>query len=233
VLARIAARRTVAVLAGLLLVLVPTLFSLFPEWQGWSAAVRVAVLLVWVLAAVLVVTATTHQSEQVDKLLEGPQGRRERQRMLAGARLLRALLSAEQTGLPEPYEFRVFLPSEDGERLLPSFESGGLEESEGWEAGQGATGYAWSRDAYVTVSGDAVSDGTYGLTQDQQRRYANLEVVAAAPVHNARNRVIAVLSVSSTNDDGRLTGPEGTDLHLELAEIVARVLIDVLGVSRE
>ena len=32
------------------------------------------------------------------------------------------------------------------------------------------------------VRGAAVSDGTYGLTSAQQKRYSHLQVVAAAPV---------------------------------------------------
>jgi len=60
-----------------------------------------------------------------------------------------------------------------------------------------------------------------------------LEVVAAAPVLNARVEPIAVLSVSSKEDDGFLFGGEGPARHADLAEVVARVLIDVFVISRD
>lgn len=230
---KLATNRRAAVLAGLLLVLVPTLFSLFPEWQDWAVGVRVAVLLVWVGSAVLVVTATTRQSEQVEDLVGEPSDHREVQREAAGRRLIRALLGGRPTTMPDSYEFRLFLPNEEG-TLMPSFESSeGIEPSEGWAPGRGATGTAWERNSYVVVAGENVSDATYGLTPEQQQRYRSLQVVASAPVQNARGRAIGVLSVSSINDDGRLRSPEGLAEHVELAQVVARILIDIVQLDSD
>ena len=38
--------RTVAVIAGLTLVLVPTLFTVFPKWARWADLVRILVILI-------------------------------------------------------------------------------------------------------------------------------------------------------------------------------------------
>jgi hypothetical protein len=78
-----------------------------------------------------------------------------------------------------------------------------------------------------------VFDETYGLTPEQQERYRDLQVVAAAPMLNARVEPIAVLSVSSDIDDGFLFEEDGQLLHEQLAEVVARVLIDIFGIGND
>ena len=76
--------------------------------------------------------------------------------------------------------------------------------------------------------GEEVSDDTYGLTPAQQHRARNLAVVAAMPVTNAHDQVIAVLSGSSVDADSPLATAEGFDAHLLMAQQVARVLVDLL-----
>jgi hypothetical protein len=218
--------------AGLGLVLVPTLFSVFPEWAGWGDLLRVLILLGWLLVALFVVAGSARQSAQLEELMGTPLQRRSNQRILAAESLLASLL-IEGTGLPDHYEFRVFAYDEESNRLLPVWEPAGARRLEGWRPGRGATGAAWDLKEYVQVRGDAVSDGTYGLTQAQQRRYAKLEVVAAMPIRNARTEVIGVLTGSSQKDDGRLTSPNGQQRHRELCEIVARVLVDILEEARD
>lgn len=78
------------------------------------------------------------------------------------------------------------------------------------------------------MTDEKVSDSTFGLTEEQQQRYRPLKIVASAPVPNARGQAIGVLSVSSDEDQDALLSPHGRTLHLELAEVVARVLIDIL-----
>lgn len=50
---------------------------------------------------------------------------------------------------------------------------------------------------------------------------------------NARVQPIAVLSVSSSHDDGFLFEDEGPLRHADLAEVVARVLIDIFAIGRD
>jgi hypothetical protein len=233
VLRRFLSRRETAVIAGLLLVLVPTLFSVFVEWTRWADGIRVAVVAGWLLAATLVVTATARQSEHVEELVGTPLARRKRDREVAARRLIRTLLGPGATRFPDHYELRLFLPTGPEERLMPSYERGEIDESDGWASGQGATGLAWSRNAYIRVEGRRVTDKAFGLTGDQVARYGALKVVAAEPVRNSRGRPIGVLSVSSKTNDGFLMSHDGLVEHIELAEVLARVLIDVLRVARD
>jgi hypothetical protein len=71
------ARRITPVVAGLTIVLVPTLFAVFPEWARWSWILRALVLLVWVLAAAVVVYQGTRQSERIEDLLRPGRRRRD------------------------------------------------------------------------------------------------------------------------------------------------------------
>jgi hypothetical protein len=89
-------------------------------------------------------------------------------------------------------------------------------------------GEAWLSGEYVLVRGAEVSDDTYGLTPDQQHRARNLAVVAAMPVTNARDEVIAVLAGSSVDPGSGLGTAEGFDAHLLAAQEVGRLLVDLL-----
>jgi hypothetical protein len=225
--------RTVAVIAGLTLVLVPTLFAVFPEWARWANFVRVLVILIWLCAAAIVVLTGAQQSERVEDLLRPGRRRRDLARSAAGQRILRALLVPEAVGFPADCEFRLFLPDPSGKRLLPDYESTGSTPSEGWEVGQGATGMAFSSGSMIRVRGAAVWDATYGLTSEQQERYRNLRAVVATPVLNARVVPIGVLAVSTSSEDPFILGDTAAETLRELAEVVARVLIDIFRASRD
>jgi hypothetical protein len=227
---RILTSRLATILAAIFLVLVPTLFSVFTEWTEWDALPRVVIVVAWFSAAAFAAVSTARQSEHVEALVGEPLTRQEKEREAAGGRLIRALLNPEETGFPGHYVFRVFVMDETSGRLLPAFESEGIDvASQGWAPGQGATGLAWSSNNRVLIHGEAVSDATHGLSPEQRERYEHLQVVAAMPIRTARDRVIGVLSVSSETDDGFLELPEAILAHLELSEIVARILIDILG----
>ena len=55
----------------------------------------------------------------------------------------------------------------------------------------------------------------------------DLAVVAAMPVTNAHDEVIAVISGSSVDVDSAVASAEGFDAHLLMAQQVARVLVDL------
>lgn len=153
---------------------------------------------------------------------------------LADARWLVANAAIEQllhppSGPLAGSEFRLFLYDEERHRLLPALDPDRDPElSEGWAIGQGVTGEAWRREAYVIATGAECSDDTFGLNADQQERYRDLVVVAAAPVVNAKGRMLAVLSGSSRDVGSRVGTPEGFDAHVVLAAAVARILVDLL-----
>jgi thiamine pyrophosphate-dependent acetolactate synthase large subunit-like protein len=92
----------------------------------------------------------------------------------------------------------------------------------------GAVGEAWASAEYVLVRGPEVSDDTYGLTPAQQRRARDLAVVAAMPVTNASDEVIAVVGGSSVDPRSGLATGDGFDALLLMAQEVARVLVDLL-----
>lgn len=121
----------------------------------------------------------------------------------------------------------LYLFDQQRQLLLPAFE-GHPSPSQGWKPGAGAVGEAWLSGEYVLVRGEEVSDDTYGLTPAQKHRVRNLAVVAAMPVTNAHDEVIAVVSGSSVDADSALATAEGFDAHLLMAQQVARVLVDLL-----
>ncbi len=123
---------------------------------------------------------------------------------------------------------RLYLYDADTDSLDPVQLPGEDTVADSWPVGRGAVGTAYARGEYVLVEGPATSDATYGLTPEQQARYRDLQAVAAMPVTNAANDVIAVLSVASSAADHRISTPEGFDEQLLLSELVARVLIDIL-----
>lgn len=225
--------RTVALVAGLTLLMVPTLFAVFPAWTQWADLIRVGVIAIWLGAAVIVVLTGTQQSERIEDLLRPGGKRRDLTRKVAGQRILRALLVPEAAGFPDDCEFRLFLPDASGQRLLPDYESTGSTQSEGWEVGKGATGKAFSRASMVRVHGPAVADSTHGLTPEQQKRYRNLKAVIATPVLNARMVPIGVLAVSTKGNESFLLGDAAAEAMRELAEVVARVLVDIFRASSD
>lgn len=230
---RRATDRGSAIAAGVTIVLVPTVFALFPEWAKSAAIIRVGVLLIWIAAATVVVIAGVQQSEHIEELLTPGRRRRDNARHVAGQRILRALLVPEAAGFPAHCEFRVFLPNRGGDRLLPEYESPGSSPSEGWEPGKGAVGAAFASASLVRVHGAAVWDGTYGLTPAQQEKNRGLAAVVAMPLLNARVLAVGVLAVSTTVEDPFIVSDPAAEMIRELAEVVARVLIDVFRVSRD
>lgn len=148
-------------------------------------------------------------------------------RLVLASEVLSRLLAPERGPLADAL-FHLYLYDEQRELLLPAFE-GRPSPSRGWKIGVGAVGEAWATGEYVLVQGSEVSDDTYGLTPSQQRRARDLAVVAAMPVTNASDDVIAVLAGSSVEVDSGLGSAGGFDAQLLLAQEVARVLVDLLG----
>lgn len=147
-------------------------------------------------------------------------------RLVVASELLERMLAPDHGPLAGDL-FHLYLYDEERTLLLPAFE-GRPSFRRGWRVGRGAVGEAWVSGRYVLARGREVSDDTYGLTPDQQRRYRELEVVAAMPVTNAGGEVMAVLAGSSPDPDSALGSAEGFDAQLLMAQEVARVLVDLL-----
>lgn len=234
-IARRLARRSSAISAGLLIVLVPTLFAVFPHWGSWPVGVRVAIIAVWLAAAVVVVYASTRQSEAVEELVDATRERASESRLATGRYVLDLVLRPGAGGFANHYEFRLYAPDPDRPvvSLREEFSSTGALTDERWAPSQGAVGAAWSSASLIRDRGPRVSDATYGLTAEQQQLYRHLAVVAAAPVLDAAGRPIAVLSVASNDDDGYLFERDGAAALARLADVVARVLIDLIAPARQ
>jgi len=147
-------------------------------------------------------------------------------RLILASDTLGRLLAPEHGPLAG-VQLHLYLFDEERDLLLPVFE-GPSHPSRGWKVGTGAVGEAWATAKYVLVQGEQVSDDTYGLTPYQQRHARDLAVVAAMPVANASEEVVAVLAGSSVDPESPLATPQGFDAHLLLAQEVARVLVDLL-----
>lgn len=218
--------RWAALLFGISLVAVPALFDMFPEWTGISIWLRAAIVAGWIVVVAFTARSTLEQTERIEELVEPALTRREQQKVLAARRLLGLLLTRE-TGLPDHYTFRLYTFDLLRQELIPIYAPTTTAAS--WAVGEGVTGEAWRRGAYLVARGSEVSDGTYRLSPEKQRRYAHLQVVAAVPVLDDRERKIAILTGSSATDDGHLVSPSGFDRHQELAQIAGRILTDIAG----
>jgi hypothetical protein len=142
----------------------------------------------------------------------------------------------EITGLPPEYKVQVFLPNAERTKLVPAYDPDRAGPEEGWridrDPPQGVTGTAWKINAYVFAPGEQVSDATYGLTSEQQKRYRSLTAVAAMPIQNARSKAIGVLTLFTTIENPNIDD-DFVILHIGAAEMVARVLIDVGAIAHD
>jgi hypothetical protein len=217
------------------LLLVPTLFSLFPGWGAdWALLPKLMVLAVWLLAAIFGVLANVRQGEQLSGLAERQRERELHGRSVALRKLTRAALLPEVTGLPAEYKVQVFLPNAERSKLLVAYDPERVGPEEGWQIDppQGVTGTAWKINSYVFAPGEQVSDATYGLTPEQQKRYRSLTAVAATPIQNARGQAIGVLTLFTAIENPHIDD-NFVILHIGAAEMVARVLIDVGDVAHD
>jgi hypothetical protein len=222
-------RRSAGVAFAVSLVLVPALFTVFPEWVQLPFATRVLIVCAWIPLVWVTSRAALRQGEQLEELLGPALERRAKQKTLAARRLIEQLL---KDGHPIPgYKFRLYMLDDVKNELIPVFAPVGSD-AESWPVGQGVTGEAWRRGTYITVRGEATHDDTYHLSSEQQTRYAHLDVIAALPVLDDRGRPIAVLTGSGTRDAGRLVSADGYDRHQELAQVVGRILIDIVEFSQ-
>lgn len=230
-------RRVRAVLGGITLLLVPTLFSLFPSWgTDWGPLLKVGVLIIWLLAAFFGVLSNVREGQQLSELAEAQLKRESHGREVGSKSLTRAALLPEATGLPAEYKAQVFVPNPEHTKLLVAFDPEHFGPEEGWridrDPPQGVTGTAWKTNEYVFASGKQVSDVTYGLTPEQQERYRSLTAVAAAPIQNARSEAIGVLTLFTTAESPNID-KNFISLHLGAAEMVARLLIGVGSVAHD
>lgn len=219
-----ARRRRVAYVAlGVFGVAVPTAFTvLAAETSKLHVAIRLVLVVLWI---VIVAVATWSAAKQQDRLqqsveLWNPGSTREqdsldlndewsaREVVVADA-AIRFLLASRWPGIPGHYRISAYLWDEDDHRLKPAYGEADSDDEVLWfEEGGGATGRAWADEDLIVARGEAVSDGQYGLTEAQQQRFADDQVVGAAPMW-LNDQKVGVITAISGRDDGFLATRPG------------------------
>jgi hypothetical protein len=157
----------------------------------------------------------------------GPDEEEEATRWVLAEFILNTLLLSPAPPI-EDCRFQVYLFDPDEQLLLPILEPEHPGQSPGFAPGQGTVGMAWATDVSVVATGRTVADETFGLTEQQRERYADVAVAASVPIRNAAGRVIGVLSGFSRQPSTVLGLSEGMELQLFFADAAARVLVDLL-----
>ncbi|HVW80208.1 MAG TPA: hypothetical protein VHB69_04630 [Mycobacteriales bacterium] len=218
--------------AGLVIVLVPTVYTVFaPEIGSRALAVRIVVVIIWLCAALLAVLSGLRQSSLVEQLV-GPRSR-ERTEMQEEATelILGALLTPP--GALGRYQWRLFLPDPDDPRRLIVPPHAPVTSNTTWPVGVGVTGVAYA----TGISQYAVDHEIatlYPVPPDElddvrRARHEHLRVVAAMPIKSALGTTLGVLTASSEKRSLYITTVDGEREHARLADAVARVLIDIMG----
>lgn len=146
-----------------------------------------------------------------------------------GERALEALLTNLSGNLAK-CEARIFLFDATRQLLVPALSPPGTSGTgSGWAAGEGVTGFAYERSEYVFAKGRRCSDGTFGLSEEKQRRYTSLTEVAAMPLQDPSGRTVGTLSLSSKTIHTTLTSPDGRSEHVSLAQQVSVALRELIG----
>jgi hypothetical protein len=150
------------------------------------------------------------------------------------AELLVSHLGDIGTGVLSEANLRLYLPTEDGSRLRPVLDEPGARlHADEWPVGSGAVGRAWAGGEIVVLRGDEVVDDLGPGLAERRARYASLAVIVALPVFDAARRPIAVLSASSRDPASDLDQPDSLSDLLAASEVVARILVDLLGWARD
>lgn len=221
--ARVESRRRrllIPVTFGVVLVGVPTAYTIFPGWSRVGVGWRSLIMSAWLAAAIVGVSLTAKADSDLQASVS--QEQRQAQRVERRATIsdhFRALLVPGAGGIPAHYQVTVYGPSPDGRFLIPLFPPA-LDTADQaiFPSGAGAVGRAWEADDGVfVVVGQAVSDDTYGLTAGQCRRYRMYKAVAAAVIHDHRSRPIGALTAISSHNDHFFLHEDGVAALRDLA----------------
>ena len=216
-------------IAGILLVLVPTFFTTFPEFaRDWSLSTRFLFILGWLVVAGVAVYSNVLHAEELAKIVDPIKGTQKKEKRLAGLRSIGAVLR-DPTSVLHGADLMLYVLDRGSDLLVPIYPPDYSPE-DSWKSGSGATGSAFESGEYTPVTGAPIADTTYGLSPEQSAKFAKLKAVAAMPVRNARLKTIAVLTASSEDEGiaGILLGDRGKQEHAALASTCGRLLIDLL-----
>ena len=226
IVAKMRGRRTPPVLAGVVLLALPTLFTVMPElaedvpvWMRW------VLLSVWLLIAILSLVAAVTRDRAIVAATAAHKLDQTRLRNNALYFLLLALSLPGGCGLPPHYEITIYIWNRRSKRLEPVHPPWpGPGPDERWfSPGDGATGKAYARNQTFVVRGEAVANNEHGLRPAQQVLWADYRSAASTPIpsDDAGTGVLGVVTALSETDDGHFEGPGGGQAALrELAETI-------------
>jgi hypothetical protein len=203
------ARVVIPVTFGLVLVSVPTAFTVFPGIADWSRSIRIAIVVFWVLFAVVGAFLTARADEKLQKAIYSDQQALIRAEHRAAIRdQFNGMLVPGVGGLPDSYHLTVYAPTPDHKFLVPVHPAClGYWDSAIFQTGVGATGKAWEDPSGVFVAlASRVSHDVHGLSVSQQRRYKLFKTVAAVVIVN-EGQPVGVLTAAS-RDKGVIFGAE-------------------------
>jgi hypothetical protein len=126
----------------------------------------------------------------------------------------------------------LYLPDEEQRLLVTALEHDpdrSLFGREGWAVGQGIVGRVWRDGDAIVARGRDILAALDDLADEHRGPYLRLAVLVAVPVVNANDRTVGVLTAHAADPASRLDSPEGLAQLLALAEVLARVLVDLLG----
>jgi hypothetical protein len=172
----------------------------------------------------VITSIASAEKEAVDV---GPDEEEDTARWVLAEFILNALLLSPAPPI-EDCRFQVYLFDPAEHLLVPILEPEHPGQSPGFAVGQGTVGMAWATGVWAVARGRTVSDETFGLTDQQRERYADVAVAASVPIRNAAGRVIGVLSGFSRRPGTVLGLSEGFELQVFFADAAARVLVDLL-----
>jgi hypothetical protein len=207
--------KMLAVVLALGLIAVPTATGLVPGYvYRQDRTLRFTVFVVWLFVAGLVTIATQdHQSESDARELAIQQTTQSLQRSQIYS-ALGTLLSPDHSKIPGAYTPHVYLDNGAGHLLMwfPDLVSD-IADVHSFAYDHGVTGKAFVAKEERMAVGPAVSGPDWGLTEEQQREFANDKVVVGIPIRMIGNPVIGVLTVASTVNDGFYCDVSGTTPH--------------------
>jgi len=220
-------RRSVA--AGVVLLGVPTFFTMFPSFTAGHVGERRAIIAIWAVLAGVTVGAQTRREKAMDDLTIETERQRGLIRLATTFEALRTLLHEGTMGMPSGYEFTVYIAEAGGRWLHPIFPKSdlppGTPDVRSFESGKGATGTAWLRGTTFVVTGEKVHNDHHELTPDQQAYFTAYRTVASTPIEALGGRRIGVLTAISPNEDGHFDeGQAGIPTLERLAEMVGVIL---------
>lgn len=212
---------------GLVLLALPTAFTVFPELATLSRWWRLLLVAAWAGLVLYLGIREARVGSLLAEYLGAKHAMRNARRAAAGSRSINLLLSADLDPPLDDCFLCVYLPDPLSGDLVSSYSSGvGVDLR--WKIGSGATGQCFKHNRTIQVTGDAVWDTTYGLTPEQSEKCKDLVAVFSYPLRDHRNRTVGVLTASTESTESEILTPGGYGALSTLGEQVSCILVDVL-----